>query len=143
LIPGFAENNITFQDFVLKRGSEATFRSPFFDMLLYLTSDPTDSPYLSPTEFSDLQLAIKHPLYKSSVFVNLERLTNQFELLHHLKVRIKLDHNAGNTNSEMCNIFAQVILKFLNSNESGAQGIGRPVEGCVAETEFRCVFNHS
>jgi hypothetical protein len=106
LIPGFAENNITFEDFVLKCCSEATFRSPFFDMLLYLTSDPTDSPYLCPTEFSDFQLAIEHPLYKGSVFVDLERLTYQFELLHHLKVRIELDHDAGHTNSEMSNVFA-------------------------------------
>lgn len=143
MVPCFAENNITFEDFVFKRGSETAFRSPFFDMLLYLTSDPTDCTYLSPTEFSYLQLAIEHPLDKSSVFVDLERLTYQFELLHHLKVRIKLDHNAGHTNSEMRNILAQVILKFLNSYEGGAQGIGRPVEGGVAETEFRCVFNHS
>jgi hypothetical protein len=104
LIPGFAENNITFQDFVLKSGSEAAFRSPFFDMLLYLTSDPTHCPYLCPTEFSYLELAIKHPLYKGSVFVDLEWLTYQFELLHHLKVRIELNHNAGHTNSEMRNI---------------------------------------
>jgi hypothetical protein len=143
LVPCFAENDITFEDFILKCGSEATFRSPLFDMLLYLTSDPTDCPDLSPTEFSDLQLTIKHPLYKGSVFVDLKRLTYQFELLHHLKVRIKLDHNAGHTNSEMSNILPQVILQFLNSYEGGTQGIGRPVEGCVAETEFRCVFNHS
>jgi hypothetical protein len=106
LVPCFAEDNITFEDFIFKCGSEAAFRSPLFDMLLYLTSDPTDCPYLCPTEFSDLQLAIEHPLYKSSVFVDLEWLTYQFELLHHLKVRIELDHDAGHTNSEMCNILA-------------------------------------
>ncbi len=112
-------------------------------MLLYLTSDPTDCTDLSSTEFSDLKLAIEHPLDKGSVFVDLEWLTYQFELLHHLKVGIKLDHNAGHTNSEMRNILPQVILKFLNSNEGGTQCIGRPVEGCIAETEFRCVFDHS
>jgi hypothetical protein len=143
LVPCFAENDITFEDFVFKRGSEAAFRSPLFDMLLYLTSYPTDCTDLCPTEFSDLQLTIEHPLYKGSVFVDLKRLTYQLELFHHLKVRIELDHNAGHTNSEMSNIFAQVILQFLNSNEGGTQGISRSVEGRVAETEFRCVFNHS
>ena len=142
LVPSFAEYNITPEYFVFESSSEAPFRRPLFDMLLYLPSDPTDCADLSPAEFSNLELAVEHPLDEGRVLVDLERLTDQLQLLHHFEVRVELYHNTSHANPEMGDVLTQVILKFLNSNEGGAQGIGRAIEGGIAETEFWGVFNH-
>ena len=77
LIPCLAEDNIAFEYFVFKSSSEATFRSAFFHMLLNLTPDPTDCADLGAAKLGNLKLAVKHTLDESSVFVDLERLTDK------------------------------------------------------------------
>jgi len=86
LIPSFAENNVALKYFVLKCCSEATFRCTLLDMFLDLSSYATNCAYLSTTKFSNFKFAIKHSFDERSVFVDLERLTYQFEFFHYFKV---------------------------------------------------------
>lgn len=143
LVPCLTEYNITPQYLILERRSEAPFSRPFLHVFLDLSPDPTDCPYLCPAELSDLELAVEHPLDEGGVLVDLEWLTDQLQLLHHLEVRVQLDHNARHANPEMGHVLAQVVLELLNADESCAKGISRAVKGRIAETEFRSVFHHT
>jgi hypothetical protein len=55
-------------------------------MFLDLASYATNGAYLSTTKFSNFKFAIKHSFDEGSVFVDLERLTYQFEFFHYFKV---------------------------------------------------------
>ena len=75
--------------------------------------------------------------------MDLEGLTDELELLHDLKLRVDFNYCSSDANAEVRDVFPCLILQLLNTDESGPKGIGRPIEGCVAGTEFWSVFNHS
>ena len=143
LVPCLAEYDVAHHYLVFKSGSKAAIGCALFDHFLNLATDATDCAQLSPSELSDFESRVEHALNECSILVDLERLTNQFELLHHFELGIDLYYDSGDTDSEVGDIFACVILKFLHPDEGGTKGIGRAVEGRITETEFGCVLNHS
>ena len=76
--------------------------------------------------------------------MNLEGFTYQLKFLHNLELRVQLNDYTGHTDSEVRHIFASnVVLEFLDTDESGADCVGGAVEGCVTETEFGSIFYHT
>ena len=75
--------------------------------------------------------------------MDLEGLTDELELLHDLELRVNFNNGSSDTDAEMGDVFACLILQLLDTDESGTEGIGRAVEGCIAGAEFGCVFNHT
>lgn len=75
--------------------------------------------------------------------MDLEGLTDELELLHDLELRVNFNYGSGDTDAEMGYVFPCLILQLLDTNEGGTEGIGWAVEGCVAGTEFGCIFNHA
>ena len=76
LVPGFAKDNVAFEDLIFESSSETSFRCSLLDDLFNLTSHSADGTYLSSLELSDFKLAIEHPLNKCCILVNLERFSN-------------------------------------------------------------------
>jgi hypothetical protein len=142
LVPSLAKDNVALQYLILECGSETTFRRPFFNNLLNLTSDPTHSSNLGTLELGHLKFTVKHALHECRVFMNLEGFTYQLKFLHNLELRVQLNHYTGHTYSEVRHIFASnVVLEFLDTDESGAYCVGGAIEGC--ETEFGSIFYHA
>ena len=88
LVPSPAEDKITLKNLVFKSSSKAPLWSLFLDCLLDLASDSTDCPKLGSLKLGYLKLTVEHALNKCRILVNLERLSNQLELLHNLKLRV-------------------------------------------------------
>ena len=143
MVPSLTENDIALKNFVLESSSETAIWSSLLDWFLDLPSNATDCSNLSTLELCDFEFAVKHTLDESCVFVDLEWFTDQFQLLHYLELRVQFNYNTCDTNSEMRNVFTSGVLKLLDSNESCTYCISRTIEGCITETEFWSVFNHS
>ena len=144
MVPSLTKDNVALQYLILECGSETTFRRPFFNNLLNLTSDPTHSSNLRTLELGHLKFTVKHALHECRVFMNLEGFTYQLKFLHNLELRVQLNDYTGHTYSEVRHIFASnVVLEFLDTDESGAYCVGGAIEGCVTETEFGSIFYHA
>lgn len=117
LEPRSTEYNIAFQDFIFECGSETPLRSSFLYNFFDLTSDTRNCSQLSALELSYFKLTIEHALDKSSVFMHFKRLTNEFQLFHHFKLRVHFHYYTSHTDSKMRHIFTCFILQSLYANK--------------------------
>jgi len=93
-------------------------------------------------EFRNLELAVEHTFDKGCIFVDLERLSDEFKLLHDVELRVELHNDTGYTNSKVGHILPILILDLLDTNESGANCIGRCKEHSISVTKLWSVLNH-
>ena len=72
--------------------------------------------------------------------MDLERLSYQLKLFHHVEVGVELDNNTSHAHSEMTRV---LIHDVLEPDKRSTHGIGRSVEHTVREAEFRSILDHA
>jgi hypothetical protein len=143
LIPCSTEYNVTLEDLVFKCSSETTFRGIFLYWFLNLSTNTRNCSDLSTLELCHFKLRVKHTLNESSIFMDLEWLSYQLQLLQDLELSVKFYYYSCNANSEMRNIVTIRILELLHSDESCAYCICWAIEGSIAIPKLRSILYHS
>lgn len=141
-VPCLAEYDIAQQHLVFKGRPITAVWCSLFNRLLNLASNSRDCPDLGALELRNLELAVEHAFDKGCIFVDFERFSNEFKLLHDVKLRVELHNDTSDTDSEVGYILTVLILDLLDTNESGADCISRCKEHSIAVTKLRSVLNH-
>ena len=138
LVPRSAKDDITHEDFVFKSCSERARLNTFFHCSLDSAADTRHGLKLSACKLCSFQTWSEHALDESCVFVDLCRLTDQLQLLHHLELCVHFYDYSSCTDSKV-----GLVFYWRNSEECCSDSIHRWIEHAVTKAEFRCVLDHS